>query len=249
MQRGNPGWRSVANSQQRRDTMGSESRPRAASFGALRWYPRVSSSTRTSRTTLRSNPGDDVDPDPVEQIDLVDRAVTRTRLEGQEAQRVVLRRTLDVPIEEVWDACTSAPRITQWLLPIGGDLRHGGTYHLNGNAGGRILRCVAPRLVQATWDLGDIASTAEVELRLASPLDGQTKLHFQHTAVIDPLLWSQLGPGAIGVGWDLSLLRLSLYLGGQPMIDPKMWQASVEALIPRINRAWSAALEAGGTRP
>lgn len=184
--------------------------------------------------------------DTIQQIESVERSIRTTRLEGKQAQRVILKRTFDTPIEEVWDACTNAPRISQWLLPISGDLRHGGTYQLDGNAGGRILRCVAPRLIQATWDFGDIASTAEIELRLASTLDGQTRLYFQHTAVVDAALWIKSGPGMIGVGWDISLLRLSLYLGRKAIDDPRSWQESVEASIPRLNAAWGAALQARG---
>ncbi|WP_308168107.1 hypothetical protein [Nonomuraea sp. NEAU-A123] len=45
----------------------------------------------------------------------------------------------------MWDACTSAEHIPRWFLPIEGDLRAGGCYRLEGNAGGEVLACEPPR--------------------------------------------------------------------------------------------------------
>ena len=59
------------------------------------------------------------------------------------------------PIEDVWDACTTAERIGRWLMPVSGDLRRlGGKYQLEGNAGGEIVSCEPPRLLRVTWALG-----------------------------------------------------------------------------------------------
>ena len=44
----------------------------------------------------------------------------------------------------MWDACTDPERIGRWFLPVSGDLRLGGRYQLEGNAGGEILRCEPP---------------------------------------------------------------------------------------------------------
>ena len=44
----------------------------------------------------------------------------------------------------MWDAVTSAERIPRWFLPISGDLRLGGRYQLEGNAGGEVLECAPP---------------------------------------------------------------------------------------------------------
>ena len=50
------------------------------------------------------------------------------------SRTVLLRRAFPAPVEDVWDACTTAERIGRWLMPVSGDLRLGGRYQLQGNA-------------------------------------------------------------------------------------------------------------------
>jgi uncharacterized protein YndB with AHSA1/START domain len=162
---------------------------------------------------------------------------------------VLLRRTYPAPIEDVWDACTTAERIGRWLTPVTGDLRPGGTYQLQGNAGGEILRCEPPRLLRVTWGMGD-GPASEVEVRL-SPGDGaETVFELEHTAITDPELWKRYGPGAVGVGWDLALLGLFLYLSTEHERpgDPDAWVKSPEAreFITRSSQAWGAAFRQAG---
>jgi uncharacterized protein YndB with AHSA1/START domain len=162
---------------------------------------------------------------------------------------VLLRRTYPAPIEDVWDACTTAERIGRWLTPVTGDLRPGGTYQLQGNAGGEILRCEPPRLLRVTWGMGD-GPASEVEVRL-SPGDGaETVFELEHTAITDPGLWKRYGPGAVGVGWDLALLGLFLHLSTahERPGDPDAWVKSPEAreFITRSSQAWGAAFRQAG---
>ena len=74
---------------------------------------------------------------------------------GTVTRTVVVRRAFPAPIEDVWDACTTAERIGRWLMPVSGDLRLGGKYQLEGNAGGEILSCEPPRLLRVTWVMGE----------------------------------------------------------------------------------------------
>ena len=46
---------------------------------------------------------------------------------------------LEAPVEEVWDALTDPDRIRRWMMPITGELKVGGSFQLEGNAGGEIL--------------------------------------------------------------------------------------------------------------
>jgi uncharacterized protein YndB with AHSA1/START domain len=78
----------------------------------------------------------------------------------------VLRRTYDAPIEDVWDACSDPDRLKRWFSPVSGDLRLGGRFQIEGNAGGEVLRCEPPRLLAVSWVYGDHPAD-EVELRLA----------------------------------------------------------------------------------
>lgn len=169
--------------------------------------------------------------------------------------RVLVRRGYPVPVEDVWDACTTAERIGRWLAPVTGDLRPGGKFQLEGNAGGEILRCEPPRLLRVTWVMGE-SPASEVELRLAPGDGAETVLELEHSAVADPDsdFWRRYGPGAVGVGWDLALLGLFLHLGRgtAPPGDPAAWMTSQEGreYITRSSQAWGEAhLRAGAPEP
>src|SRR3954454_16998984 len=116
---------------------------------------------------------------------------------------VELRRSYDAPADDVWDACTNPERIPRWFLPVSGDLRVGGRFQLEGNAGGEITECEPPRRLALTWEFG--GQTSLVTLDLAPNEGGATELLLCH-AVDDDDHWATYGPGAVGVGWDLTLL-------------------------------------------
>lgn len=187
----------------------------------------------------------------IDELDRVERSVSTTG-EGPAPTRTVrLQRAYDAPVDDVWDACTNATRISRWFLPITGELHVGGRYQLEGNAGGTILRCEPPRLFRVTWEMGDGPRT-EVEVRLTPETDDRTTLELEHIGQGgDPAFWEQYGPGAVGVGWDLLLLGLGLHLAGGAIEDPEAWQMSPEALdlMRRSSEAWGRANVASGTSP
>ena len=116
----------------------------------------------------------------------------------------------DTPPEDLWDACTNPERIARWFLPVSGDLRPGGRYEFEGNASGTIERCEPPHSLAATWEYG--GQTSWVELRLMPEAEGRTRFALEHIAHVDDEIWAQFGPGAVGIGWDLALIGLTLHL-------------------------------------
>jgi uncharacterized protein YndB with AHSA1/START domain len=166
-----------------------------------------------------------------------------------EGHAVVLRRRYEVPVDDVWDACTSAERIARWFVPVTGKFKVGGSYQLDGNAGGEIVRCEPPRLLKVTWVFGD-SPPAEVELRL-EPDGEHTELELTHAGLTDAESWAQFGPGAAGVGWDLALLGLGQHLSGQPKNDSPPWLGTPQGreFVTRASTAWGAAFEAAGATP
>lgn len=187
--------------------------------------------------------------DIVNQINGIRREVGTGRFAAGEGPKVLLRRHYDAAVEDVWDACTNADRIKRWFLPVSGDLRLGGRYQLEGNAGGEIVRCEPPRLLRVTWVMGEMPPS-EVEVRLSG--DGEaTDFELEHVAIVDPAHWEQFGPGAVGVGWDMVLLGLGLHLQGGSVGNPEEWQRSAEAkeFITRSSNAWRAAYVASGVDP
>ena len=188
--------------------------------------------------------------DLLDELTATHRELGKGSLPGGEAHAVTLRRRYDAEIEDVWDAVTTAERIRRWFLPVSGDLRLGGKYQLEGNAGGEILACEPPRLLRVSWLMGPDAQagTSEVEVRLTPDPAGGTEFELIHSAVVEEEFFPKYGPGATGVGWDLGLLGLASHLAGQE-IDPAAFEASPEAreLCRRSAAAWGEAhLAAGG---
>jgi uncharacterized protein YndB with AHSA1/START domain len=167
---------------------------------------------------------------------------------GGETRTVRLQRRYPAEVADVWEACTDPTRLGRWFLPVTGDLRLGGKYQLEGNAGGEILRCEPPRLLRVTWAFGD-QPTTEVEVRLSPAGDGQTVLDLEHTGPVDPVFWAEYGPGAVGIGWDLTLFGLDLHLRDRNAPKPEGWEGSPEyrEFVTLSGRAWGAAAEATGT--
>jgi uncharacterized protein YndB with AHSA1/START domain len=136
---------------------------------------------------------------------------------GEETRTVTLVQTYASDVADVWDACTNAERIPRWFLPVTGDLRLGGRYQLEGNAGGVIEECEPPTRFRATWEFGDGMSW--IEVRLTAEGAERTRLELAHTAPVDEH-WDQFGPGAVGIGWDLGLVGLFLHLSTGDTVDP-----------------------------
>ena len=187
--------------------------------------------------------------DVTHQIDAVRRAVGVREYKGGVARVVTLGQAYDATVDDVWDACTSAERIPRWFLPVSGDLRLGGTYQLEGNAGGTIERCEPPRSFAATWEYGGEVSWIEVRV---TPEGGRTRLELEHIAHVDDERWARLGPGAVGVGWDLGLLGLAGHLGSPAgFLDPDesvAWMGSDEGrrFITLSSESWYEANVAAG---
>jgi uncharacterized protein YndB with AHSA1/START domain len=161
-----------------------------------------------------------------------------------EVVSVLLRRSYDAPVGDVWDAVTQPDRIKRWFLPISGDLRAGGSFQLEGNAGGEILSCEPPRLLKVSFG----GPTSIVELRLIPDGDSDTVLELEHTV---PIEMAQSGAGAlyVGPGWDGALLGLGLFLRGEAVGDPVAAATSPEALefSRQSVHAWVEVIEDSGT--
>ena len=189
--------------------------------------------------------------DVVHQINSVQRRVGSRLLDAGEARTVIVGRSYDAPIEDLWDACTNAERIPRWFLPISGELRVGGRYQLEGNAGGTIERCDPPRSFAATWEMG--GEVTWIELRLSPQANGGTRFELEHIAHVDDERWAQFGPGAVGVGWDLALSGgLARHLASGARVDPAeaaAWGASEEGrrFMMLSSQAWCDASIAAGT--
>jgi uncharacterized protein YndB with AHSA1/START domain len=181
-------------------------------------------------------------------VGAVSRVVATRDVGGRPARVVEARRRYAGTIDEVWDALTNAERIPRWFMPVSGELRLGGRYQLQGNAGGTITACEPPRMFAVTWEMRGETSWVTVELIAAG---SSTDLRLEHVAHVDDAFWDQYGPGAVGVGWDLSLMGLAEHLTGRPAVEPataEAWGGSDEgkAFVDAASRSWAEAAIAAG---
>ncbi|MCL3862482.1 SRPBCC family protein [Actinotalea sp. K2] len=179
--------------------------------------------------------------DLLEELAAIHRSVVR---DGRsETVSVALTRTYDADLEDVWDALTNAERLPRWFSPVTGDLEPGGSYQIENNAGGDILRCDPPTQLQVTFGSPD----SIVDVRLAHT-DGHTTVELTHTVAL-ALAGSGAGALHVGPGWDGALLALGTDLDGTPPDDPVAFANSPEVV--EFNRGsidrWTTTIETSGT--
>ena len=175
--------------------------------------------------------------------------VTYGTREGEDIAVVEVARTYPGDLSDVWDALTNPERLPRWFLPVTGELRLGGRYQLEGNAGGTITGCDAPRSFAATWEFGGFTSWLAVTLDADG--DDRTTVRLAHSVATDNDHWRQFGPAAVGIGWDQGLRGLDLHLSTGATLDAEteqQWALSEEgiAYAQECGDAWYRADVAGG---
>jgi uncharacterized protein YndB with AHSA1/START domain len=147
--------------------------------------------------------------------DAVTRTVRRYDKGGQPYVSVILSRVYDTSAADLWDAMTSAERLPRWFAKVEGELKPGGKYQVIGNAGGTITACEAPGAegrgrFAATWEFGGGVSWIDV---LVEPAGSGARMTLEHIALDDGNPhFEKFGPGAVGVGWELGLVGMAMYL-------------------------------------
>lgn len=204
------------------------------------------------------------------QLQAIHRATSRRPGAAGEFVSVQVRRTYDAPITDVWSALTDRARLARWMFPIEGELRVGGSFQFQGNAGGDILACEPPHLLRVTY--GGPTSTVEIRLAEVEPGPGQraargagpgeaarrerderdergagaTELVLEHTVPIE-IARSVAGALFVGPGWDTGLVALDLHLRGT-LADAAAFHKSreVQDLGAGSISAWATTAAAAG---
>jgi uncharacterized protein YndB with AHSA1/START domain len=179
------------------------------------------------------------------------REVADRERDGAPVKVVVMTRTYDTDVDDLWEALTDPERIPRWFAPVTGDLQLGGRYQVQGNAGGTILRCEPSRVFDISWEFA--GATSWVTVTLAPDGDG-ARLTLEHSMPADHLdseHWLKFGPGAVGVGWDLSFFGLGRHIetgGAKPPEADPAWMATDEAkaFMRGSAEAWAEAHIASG---
>ena len=187
--------------------------------------------------------------DPIQSVNAITRVVRTIERDGKPAKVVVATRTYDTTPDDLWDAITNPERIPRWFLPVTGELRLGGRYQLQGQAGGTITACDPPKHLGITWEYGGQVSWVEVQL---TGKGRGTLLELEHIAHVPDEFWDQYGPGAVGVGWDLGLHGLAIHVATGRAVLPSEgmeWLATPAGtrFIETSSGSWGEASAAGGT--
>jgi uncharacterized protein YndB with AHSA1/START domain len=184
--------------------------------------------------------------DILEHINAVQRDVSRTG----ETVTVLMRRSYQAEPAEVWDALTDPERMQRWLMPVTGELKVGGSFQLEGNAGGEILECDPPKRFKVTFG----GENSLLEVRLSAGAGSATDLELEHSMGESPEIPpAPGGSGAlwVGPGWDGALLGLALYVTGQLPADADPVEMANSPEVVAYNeqsvRAWIEAIRASGT--
>jgi uncharacterized protein YndB with AHSA1/START domain len=179
------------------------------------------------------------------------RIVRNFERDGKPAKAVIATCVYDTDVADLWDALTSKERLRRWFLPVSGELKLGGSYKFEGNAGGTITECVPRQRVAATWEFGGNVTWVTVTL---TPSASGTRFELEHVAVIDPNM-PPFGPGAVGVGWELGLMGLGWHLAEPATaIDPAegaAWPSTPEGkdFVRASSTGWGEADIAAGEDP
>lgn len=191
---------------------------------------------------------------PADHLGAAERSLHTVTRDGAELRMLTVHRTYAAAPDEVWHALTTPDRLARWFAPVTGDLRVGGRYQVEGNAGGEVLACREPELISLTWEMPEGHSWVDVTLR---PVAAGTLLQLDHSA--DPSGFAEFdatyGPGATGLGWELGLMGLAEHLTDPAA--PRPTEAELAALLGQgltelmreAADGWAAAAVAWGTPP
>ena len=184
-------------------------------------------------------------------MDAMTRTVRNLERDGKPAKAVIASCVYDTDASDLWDALTNQQRLPRWFAPVNGDLKLGGRFQVVGNASGTITKCERDRRIEATWEFGGGVSWINISLH---PETDGTRLVLEHIAHIDPH-WDQFGPGAVGVGWDLSFMGLARHLAepeaavAQEAVEGWFGSAEAKDFVRGASDGWGrAAIDAGEER-
>lgn len=172
--------------------------------------------------------------DLLDEITAAHRDVHRRGSGDAEEIAAVVRRRYDAAVPDVWDAVTDPERLRRWFAPVTGDLRVGGAFQVEGNAGGEVRQCDPPHALTVTWG----GPESVLRVRLSPDGDTATVLEIEHSV---PVAFAGSGAGAlyVGPGWDVAVLGLGLHLRGEAVGDPVAWEAT-----PEVRRFTLASIDA-----
>lgn len=179
------------------------------------------------------------------------REVDKGERDGRPTHIVRASRTYPTTQTDLWEAITEKRRIERWFSDVSGDLKLGGRFSLEGNAGGDIAVCKPPDEFALTWEFGGNASWVKITIENVEDGALLTLEHELPTDKKSEAHWDQYGPGATGVGWEMAMLGLDRHLlsDGQSTLEvDQAWAEGDQgkAMLRTWAEAWGKAHSEAG---
>lgn len=185
--------------------------------------------------------------DIINEVNAIHRQVARQPGSAGEEVAVLVRRSYQAEVEEIWSALTEPERLARWFSPVTGEFKVGGSYQIQGNAGGEVLECEPPTYFKVTFGGPD----GFVQIRVNPGAEGTSVLELEHTAPVGAITGSGSGALYVGPGWDLTLMGLRPYLAGELPADSDPLAEANSLEIQEFSKAcidaWVQVITASGT--
>lgn len=140
-------------------------------------------------------------------------------------RKIVLCADFATSLETLWCVLTDAEILAKWFQRVSGELCLNGQFHIQDNASGTVISCERGQSFSITWEFA--GDTSWVDVSFSKTRDGTSRLSISHTMNFSEH-WTHFGPGATGVGWELSLYGLAHYLrhADKPKFDEEKFVSS-----------------------
>ncbi len=177
----------------------------------------------------------------------IDRQVQSLHWKGKQARAIITKTVYFTDVQDLWEALVSPVRLRRWFGNVTGTLEEGGHYAIEGNAHGAIEVCKPPTHLALTWEFNGGIGWVNVTLEAVGESETQMILeHIAHEETDFLAFLAEFGPGAMGVGWDISLLGLSQHLassGVSATFNENVWARTSEGeeFIRASSNAWADA--------
>ena len=150
----------------------------------------------------------------------------------------------------LWESLTDPEKLGKWFQHVTGDLKVGGRFQIQDNAAGSVVSCQSGEDFSITWEFA--GDTSWVDVSLVELDNGSIRLSISHTMNFSEH-WTYYGPGATGVGWELSLYGLAFFLlhPDEEKFDEMEFVSSPlgKSTIEQSSDGWAQADITSGTAP
>ena len=180
----------------------------------------------------------------------IQRGVRATTKDGKSLRSVTLSCDLKAAIDPLWIAITHKDVLEKWFQPVTGELRLNGRFQIQDNTAGTVVSCEIGESYSITWEFA--GDTSWVDVSLVELDNGSIRLSISHTMNFSEH-WTHYGPGATGVGWELSLYGLAFFLlhPDEQKFDEAEFVSSQagRAMVERSSEGWAEAGITSGIEP